>query len=133
MANFTEADLEDFVFYQDNETESLNSDSDDYLAEDVEFQIYENDIVKHLKFTEETNIILFDRSIGNFGHFVHFRLHGVKIFKRHKPIFCSKLFKEHDTGTKNSLFLTLFRINLKLDSLLVTYCIFRCQTLRKYS
>ena len=28
MANFTEADLEDFVFYQDNETESLNSDSD---------------------------------------------------------------------------------------------------------
>ena len=60
MANLTEADLEDFVFYQDNETESLNSDSDDYLAEDVEFQIYENDIVKHLKFTEEINIILFN-------------------------------------------------------------------------
>ena len=60
MANFTEADLEDFVFYQDNETESLNSDSDDDLAEDVEFEIYENDIVKHLKFTEETNIILFN-------------------------------------------------------------------------
>jgi hypothetical protein len=60
MANLTEADLEDFVFYQDNETESLNSDSDDYLAEDVEFQINENDIVKHLKFTEETNIILFN-------------------------------------------------------------------------
>ena len=60
MANLTEADLENFVFYQDNETESLNSDSDDYLAEDVEFQIYENDIVKHLKFTEEINIILFN-------------------------------------------------------------------------
>ena len=54
MANFTEADLEDFVFYQDNETESLNSDSDDDLAEDVEFEMDENDIVKHLKFTEET-------------------------------------------------------------------------------
>ena len=40
MANLTEADLEDFVFYQDNETESLNSDSDDDLAEDVEFEIY---------------------------------------------------------------------------------------------
>jgi hypothetical protein len=51
MANLTEADLEDFVFYQDNETESLNSDSDDYLAEDVEFQIYENDIVKHSQFS----------------------------------------------------------------------------------
>ena len=60
MANLTEADLEDFVFYQDNETESLNSDSDNYLAEDIEFQIYENDIVKHSKFTEETNIILFN-------------------------------------------------------------------------
>ena len=54
MANLTEADLEDFVFYQDNETESLNSDSDDDLAEDVEFEMDENDIVKHLKFTEET-------------------------------------------------------------------------------
>ena len=60
MANLTEADLEGFVFYQDNETERLNSDSDDYLAEDVEFRIYENDIVKHLKFTEETDIILFN-------------------------------------------------------------------------
>ena len=54
MADFTEADLEDFVFYQDNETESLNSDSDDDLAEDVEFEMDENYIVKHLKFTEET-------------------------------------------------------------------------------
>ncbi len=54
MANLTEADLEDFVLYQDNETESLNSDSDNYLAEDVEFEMDENDIVKHLKFTEET-------------------------------------------------------------------------------
>ena len=26
MANFTVADLQDFVIYQDNETESLNSD-----------------------------------------------------------------------------------------------------------
>ena len=60
MANLTEADLEDFVFYQDNETESFNSHSDDDLAEDVEFEIYENDIVKHLKFTEEINIILFN-------------------------------------------------------------------------
>jgi hypothetical protein len=60
MAYLTEADLDDFAFYQDNETESLNSDSDDYLAEDVEFQIYENNIVKHLKFSEETNIILFN-------------------------------------------------------------------------
>ena len=40
--------------------QSLNFDSDDYLAEDVEFQIYENNIVKHLKFSEETNIILFN-------------------------------------------------------------------------
>ena len=53
MAYFTEADLEDFVFYQDNETDSLNSDSDDDLAEDVEFEMDENDIVKHLKLTEE--------------------------------------------------------------------------------
>ena len=48
MANLTEADLEDFVFYQHNETESLNSDSDDDLDQDLILSMDETDIVKNL-------------------------------------------------------------------------------------
>jgi hypothetical protein len=54
MANFTEAELDDFVFYQVNEIENLNSYSDDDLDEDLVFEIDKNDIVKKLKFTEKT-------------------------------------------------------------------------------
>ena len=52
--NFTEAELDDFVFYQVNEIENLNSYSDDDLDEDLVFEIDKNDIVKKLKFTEKT-------------------------------------------------------------------------------
>ena len=73
MAYFTVADLQDFVIYQDNETESLNSD----------YYIWAgwNRYRKKLKFIKETeenlqqstfagNFLfqgwLFDRSVGNF-------------------------------------------------------------------
>ena len=61
MANFTEssADLEDFVFYQDNKIESLNSDFDDNLDdnldEDLVFEmcvihtVYNNLSSEHVK------------------------------------------------------------------------------------
>jgi hypothetical protein len=73
MANFTVADLQDFVIYQDNETESLNSNS--YIWAGW------NRYRKKLKFTKETeenlqqktfagNFLsqgrLFERSVGNF-------------------------------------------------------------------
>ena len=102
MAYLTEADLDDFAFYQDNETESLNSDSDSNRKPTGSY--FRNVSFCHTDALENSfssgpvkkilagNFLfrgrLFERSIGNFGHFVHFRRHGVKIFKRHKPIFC---------------------------------------------
>jgi hypothetical protein len=39
----------------------------------------------------------------------HFRHQGVKISKCHRPIFYSKLTKEHDGSTQNALISTLSR------------------------
>jgi hypothetical protein len=57
MANFTVADLLDFVFHQDNKTESLDSDSDDDLDEDLIFEMDETDIVKNLNLQRKLKII----------------------------------------------------------------------------
>ena len=39
MPNFTDDELEDLVYYQDNETENFNSDSNDDLGEDLILEI----------------------------------------------------------------------------------------------
>ena len=39
MPNFTDDELEDLVYYQDNETENFNSDSDDELGEGLILEI----------------------------------------------------------------------------------------------
>jgi hypothetical protein len=56
MPNFTDEELEDLLFYQDNQTENFNSDydSDDELGEDLIHEMNEIDMIQNLKFTEET-------------------------------------------------------------------------------
>jgi hypothetical protein len=51
-----------------------------------------------------------------FGHFKH---QGVKIWKRHKQVFCSKLTKKHDRSTENTQFWHLFWVESTGDALTV--------------
>ena len=75
MPNFTDEKLEDLVYYQDNETENYNSDSDDDLGEDLILEMDKTDMIQNIKFTKETKRIL-TREISVVGD--HMRLYRKK-------------------------------------------------------
>ena len=64
MENFTDEDLEELAYYQDNETQTL-SDSDDEIEEADIGEMDEHEMIKNIKFVEETKEKFEKRNLGS--------------------------------------------------------------------
>ena len=64
MENFTDEDLEELAYYQDNETQTL-SDSDHEIEEADIGEMDEHEMIKNIKFVEETKEKFEKRNLGS--------------------------------------------------------------------
>ena len=54
MPYFTEEELEDLYYYEDADTQTYNSDSEDEIDDDCVDVMCETDMIQNIKFEEET-------------------------------------------------------------------------------